>query len=149
MKRIYTIGSSNRTLPQFLALLDEHGIQTLVDVRSWPRSKRFAHFNRESLAPALESHNLTYLHLGRELGGMRREGYEAYMVTDRFQQEITNLESIATGSCVCFMCAEKDPTDCHRRFIAAELEERGWEVVHIIDPGKTRRRIEEQFELRF
>jgi len=77
---IYTLGTSDRTAEEFLALLGRLGVELVVDVRRFPTS-RFVHFKREELKRLLEGGGVSYIYLGEELGGYRRKGYEAYVGT--------------------------------------------------------------------
>lgn len=135
--RIFTIGSSNRGLQEFLDLLKTHEIAVIVDVRIFPYSKRFPHFIKESLEENLPASGLNYRYLGKELGGYRRGGYEAYMGSPDFARGIKALEAIGREARTAFMCSERLPWRCHRRFIALDLLRRGWEVVHIIEKDRT------------
>lgn len=134
---ICTIGSSTRPFTEFLALLQSHQVATLVDVRIYPYSKRYPHFSKDLLEEMLPSGSVRYLYLGRELGGYRRGGFEAYMRTAEFASGIDALEVIGQDAKAAFMCCERFPWKCHRRFIAAELEQQGWQVIHIIDKDRT------------
>ncbi|MFQ5657654.1 MAG: DUF488 family protein, partial [Candidatus Methylomirabilales bacterium] len=118
---------------EFLDLLQTYEISTVVDVRLFPYSKRFPHFVKEQLEEYLSSAGLRYVHLGRELGGYRDGGYEGYMDTLEFARGVDALEMIGREVRAAFMCAERLPWKCHRRFIASELERRGWWVIHIIE----------------
>ncbi|MFQ5989679.1 MAG: DUF488 family protein [Candidatus Methylomirabilales bacterium] len=134
---IYTIGSSTRAFSEFLELLRMYEIATLVDVRISPYSKRFPHFSKQSLEELLPSQTVGYVYLGKELGGYRREGYEAYMQSAKFARGIEALEAVGQGAAAAFMCSERLPWKCHRRFIASALERRGWRVIHIIEKDRT------------
>lgn len=92
---IYSVGHSTRSQEDFVTLLRAHGIQTLVDVRRWPTSARFPHFAREALESSLAAVRVCYLHLGKELGGYRAGGYEAYMQTHEFVAGLDALEALA------------------------------------------------------
>src|SRR6185369_11635936 len=70
---LYTIGHSNRSLEDFLALLDAHSVRGVADVRAFPTSRRLPHFNREPLAAALDAHGLGYDWIPH-LGGRRHDG---------------------------------------------------------------------------
>lgn len=137
MKKIFTVGSSNRTWDEFLSLLKIYRIQALADVRRFPTSK-FGHFKRENLAGALEKAGIDYIYLGQELGGYRSGGYEKYTSSERFKEGVEMLEKLAEKESVAIMCAEKLPQRCHRRFIGSNLKRRGWQVIHIIDEGHER-----------
>lgn len=136
MKKIATIGTSDRKPGEFIEVLQHHGIQLLVDIRRFPTS-RFSHFNKENLEKLCHNNKIDYLWLGDLLGGYRKEGYEAYMATNTFLDGLAQLESRAGAQATAFCCAERFPWKCHRRFIAQELHNKGWEVFHIIDRDKT------------
>ncbi len=109
MATIYTIGHSTRTLDELVAALLAHGIGTLVDIRSFPMSRRLPHFNRESLERELPKHGIAYVWM-RELGGRRKKvrdtsphtglrsagfrNYADYMLTPQFEQAIVQLLAI-------------------------------------------------------
>ena len=135
-RTIFSVGSSNRTWEEFLGLLKRYGVEMLADVRRFPQSSRFEHFTREKLEGALKEAGLGYIFLGEELGGFRKEGYQAYVTTPSFLEGISRLEGIAKEARTAFVCAERLPWRCHRRFIGFELAKRGWEVIHLIDEGR-------------
>lgn len=130
---IYTIGTSNRSIEEFIGILKKYQIATVIDVRSFPKSERFPHFNRENLREALEKEDIGYFYLGDKLGGFRKGGYENYTKTEEFAKGIEKLEEIAELSLSVFFCAEKLFFRCHRRFISDVLTEKGWKVIHIVD----------------
>jgi uncharacterized protein (DUF488 family) len=132
---LFTLGTSNRSFNEFLALFKEHGIEAGVDIRSFPTS-RFPHFKKESLQRNLLSEGIQYLYLGKELGGFRKGGYPAYMETDSFQKGLDRLEEMGREKKTAFFCCEKFPWKCHRRWISERLIQRGWHVIHIIMKGK-------------
>jgi uncharacterized protein (DUF488 family) len=134
-KMIFTIGTSTRGIEEFLRLLKQYNINNVVDVRSFPSSK-FPHFCQKELKDFLAKNNITYMYLGKELGGFRRGGYEKHMQTYLFGEGLNRLEQIAQTSNTAFMCAEKFPWRCHRRFISFALQGKGWDVVHIIDTDR-------------
>jgi len=132
---LWTIGHSNRSIEKFLALLTEHKIAVLVDIRSFPTSK-VEHFKREEMEKWLPEHGIEYVWLGKELGGYRRGGYEAHMKTKLFREGIDKLLELARQKRVCIMCMERNPKYCHRRFLTAYLERKGVEVIHILEKGQ-------------
>jgi len=136
MKTIYSIGHSNRSIEDFLALLKQNNIDTLIDVRSSPVSK-WEQFRKENLSRSLSDDGYKYVYLGRELGGFRKGGYERYTRTEEFKKALEEVEAYALDKEIAFMCAERFPWKCHRRYISRALEEKGWKVIHIIDKDKT------------
>jgi len=134
-KIIYTIGSSRRTEEEFFEILRAYDIDTLVDVRSFPKSK-LEHFSRENLSETLKDSGIEYVYLGKELGGFRKGGYESYSHTEDFHSGVSKLEEIASRGKTVFMCAERFPWKCHRRYISRALNRRGWKVIHIIEKDR-------------
>lgn len=134
-KWIYTMGTSNRSAEEFIGVLKSFGIEAVVDVRRFPVS-RLEHFGRDELAVLLGQAGLAYFYLGAELGGFRREGYESFTRTAEFKSGLQKLEELASKKRSAVVCAERFPWRCHRRFIARELEKRGWRVEHILEKGK-------------
>jgi uncharacterized protein (DUF488 family) len=107
--RIWTIGHSTRAIDDFISLLKENEINLLADVRAWPGSKRYPHFNKEALAESLTAHGIRYEHFP-ELGGKRKSkpdsrntawrnasfrGYADYMETEQFQKGVERLLAFA------------------------------------------------------
>lgn len=133
--KIYTIGHGALTLEEFLRRLQVHGLKTLADVRRFPTSKRHPQFTRANLAAALNEKGIVYDWLGETLGGYSTGGYEAYANTGTFRQGCDELMNLAQAQPLAFMCAELDYRGCHRRFIAAYLQKRGAEVLHIDKMG--------------
>jgi uncharacterized protein (DUF488 family) len=132
---IYTLGTSTRTLDEFIELFREHEIEAVVDIRSFPTS-RFPHFIKEPIKKAFESEGIHYHYLGKELGGFRKGGYLAYMETDSFKKGLERLEEIGIEKKTAFFCSERFPWKCHRRYVAERLSQRGWKVIHIIEKGR-------------
>jgi len=134
---VWTIGHSSRSAEYFVGLLKEHNIEVLVDVRSFPTSK-VVHFKKGQMEKWLPNHGFEYIWLGKELGGYRRGGYEAHMKTELFGEGVRRLLGIARKKRLCMMCLEPNPKYCHRRYISAQLERRGVEVVHILKKEQVR-----------
>ena len=110
---VFTVGHSNHPLEGFVALLLQHGVTALADVRSVPHSRRHPQFNREALAAALETRGIDYVFLGRELGGRPRDpalyehgrvSYERVLRTEQFRAGIGRVlrerRGIRSLSCV-------------------------------------------------
>ena len=146
---VFTIGHSTRSLEDFLALLEEHGVELLADVRRFPGSRRFPHFTREPLAAALTEAGMDYRHLPG-LGGHRKPrpdsphthwtnaGFRAYadhMETAEFKGAFAQLLKLADDLTTALMCAEAVPWRCHRQLVADALVAGGRRVVHIFAPG--------------
>jgi uncharacterized protein (DUF488 family) len=149
MRTVHTIGHSTRPAGVFTGLLRRHGITTLADVRSVPRSRHNPQFDREALAACLEALGIGYVHLPA-LGGMRRprpdsvnlglrsagfRGYADHMRTEEFERGLDRLEAVAGTGAAAIMCAEAEPWRCHRALLADALLARGWRVLHIRDAG--------------
>ena len=135
MKRIYTLGTDRRSEEDFIEILFAYDIKSLIDVRSFPKS-RIPLFTRENLKNILDREGIAYHFLGKELGGFRKGGYVPYLVTDDFVKGLELLESIAETKTSVIVCAERFPWKCHRKWISRELHKRGWQVEHILDKGK-------------
>jgi uncharacterized protein (DUF488 family) len=133
---IYSLGHGNRSWEELLALLRWADVRVLVDVRRWPRSKRHPHFSRDALEAAARAEGVVYRDLGPSLGGFRPEGYEAYTKSEAFKLGLDGLVALADEQNTAFMCAERLPERCHRRFIARELVRRGLEMRHLLEPGE-------------
>jgi uncharacterized protein (DUF488 family) len=148
---IWTIGHSTRTIEEFLEILHEWRIEILVDVRHFPGSRRFPHFNKPELSRALSAAGICYEHLV-ELGGRRPvkadshnlawrnasfRGYADYMESEAFREGIDRLLKIASAGRTAIMCSEAVWWRCHRSMIADDLKVRGVEVLHIMGLHKT------------
>ncbi len=136
LKIIYTLGTSNRSLKEFLDLLKGYQIEQILDVRSFPVSKRYPHFSREKLAASLLQQGISYFWLGKELGGYRKGGYEAFIESEIFHEGLYKLVALARQKTSAIVCAERFPWHCHRGYISQKLEEMGFEVRHIIEKGR-------------
>lgn len=132
---LYTLGTSNRNIDDFLDILRFYEIKVVVDIRRFPVSKRFPHFRKESLEGVLKENGISYIHI-EALGGYRKGGYESYMETDEFKTALQKLLEIAKNERVCIICAEKFPWRCHRRFVSRALEKYNFDLHHIIEKGK-------------
>jgi uncharacterized protein (DUF488 family) len=147
---LWTIGHSTREFEEMVGLLAENKIELLVDVRSFPGSRKFPQFNTESLKQTLPEHGVEYLHL-KELGGRRRakpdskntswrseafRGYADYMETEDFRKGIDELIDLAEEKRVAIMCSEAVWWRCHRSMIADFLKAAGVRVLHIMGDRK-------------
>jgi uncharacterized protein (DUF488 family) len=147
---LYTIGHSTRPLDDLIAALRAHAIETLVDIRAFPRSRRLPQFNSESLAANLPQAGTRYIWV-KELGGYRKKirndspniglrnqsfrNYADYMLTEEFEQAMRRLIELAEQSRVAYMCAERVYFHCHRMLVSDWLVTHGHAVMHIDATG--------------
>ena len=149
---ILTVGHSTRSIEDFVALLRDHGVTTLADIRTIPRSRRNPQYESSALANALETAGIRYVHLPG-LGGLRRprrdspngawrnesfRGYADYMQTDTFARALEDVLELARRGRLALMCAEAVPWRCHRSLVADALAVRGVPVAHIVGAGLAR-----------
>jgi len=144
---VLTIGHSNRSMEEFLALLKQHAVEVLADVRSQPHSKYVSHFDHANLKRSIEAAGLQYVFLGQELGGMPdgkefydAEGHVVYSriaASEPFRLGIARLLEGIRKYRVAIMCGEEDPANCHRRLLVSKvLMEQGVGVRHIRGDGR-------------
>lgn len=126
--------------------MDAYHIRNVIDVRRFPKSRRYPWFNREALEVEFQSRGFVYLWLGDLLGGFRKDGYDAYKMEAAYLRGLEEVERTAISSMVTLICAEKLPWKCHRLQIAGSLEERGWDMVHIIDRDRICQQKQETFK---
>ncbi len=136
--KVYSIGHSNRSFSDFLSILLNYEINHLVDVRHYPVSNRFPHFNREAFEDSFSNspEGLKYSFLGKDLGGKRNIDYSKYMKSDSFISGMKELFKIAKYENTCFMCAEKNYLHCHRKFIADKFIQLNWQVLHLVEKNR-------------
>jgi len=150
MATLYTIGHSTRSLDELIAVLQHHSIQTLVDIRAFPVSRRLPHFNRESLESGLAAAGIRYVWM-KALGGYRKKtredspntglrnasfrNYADYMLTLEFETAAHELVQRAEESRTAYMCAERVWFHCHRMLVSDWLVAHGHTVLHIDGEG--------------
>lgn len=155
---LYSIGHSNASITDFLALLERFRIALLADTRSKPYSRYNPHFSRQPLAQALQQHNIEYVFMGQELGGRPaatefyfasgKVDYEQLAAATFYQAGIDRLLELGARGRVAFMCSEGDYKKCHRYWlITRTLVERGSAVEHILHSGKVAQTEASEFEL--
>jgi len=145
---IFTVGHSVRTIGDFIALLQAHGVRSIVDVRSIPMSRHNPQFNTDALKQSLRSEHIGYKH-SKKLGGLRHakkdsinlgwrnasfRGFADYMATPEFSEGLKALMTGAKATPTAIMCAEAVPWRCHRSLIADALTKNGWLVKDIMSP---------------
>jgi uncharacterized protein (DUF488 family) len=144
---VFTIGHSTRSADQFLDLLRGARVERVWDIRTFPGSRRYPHFNAERLAQELPAQGIVYEHRP-ELGGRRRpstdgsptawrnegfRGYAEYMQTPEFRTALDHLIAASGEMPTAMMCSEAVPWRCHRNLVSDALVARGIEVHHIMD----------------
>jgi uncharacterized protein (DUF488 family) len=150
---VFTIGHSTRTISEFAALLQEAGVDTLVDIRSIPRSRTNPQFNADTLPAALAEFGIA-CRPAPALGGLRHHkkgappspnlywrvaafrNYADYAETPAFRAGLDELEHLAKDRRCAIMCAEAVWWRCHRRIVADYLLNDGFDVRHVLGPGK-------------
>jgi len=147
--RVFTLGHGNRTAEELAAVLVAHGVERVCDVRSFPRSRRWPHFDRAALEALLPDRGVEYAWLGRELGGFRKprpdsphtalaegfRGYADHMEGKTFRRGLDRLREFAGERPTACLCAELDWRHCHRRHLADALVAEGVAVLHLRDAG--------------
>jgi uncharacterized protein (DUF488 family) len=147
---LYTIGHSTRTIEELIEALRAHEIQTLVDIRAFPMSRRLPQFNREALEKSLPAAGIQYVWM-KALGGYRKKileesphialrnqsfrNYADYTLSPEFEQAIAELLGLAEKSRTAYMCAERMYFQCHRMIVSDWLVAHGHEVKHIDGTG--------------
>jgi uncharacterized protein (DUF488 family) len=148
---IWTVGHSTRSAQEFNEILVAHRIGALVDVRSFPGSRRYPHFNKPDLSRTLEAIGIRYSH-SPQLGGRRRSSpdskntawknpsfraYADHMESEEFKKGIEDLFKLSEEKRTAIMCAEALWWRCHRSLIADFLKAKGVEVIHVVNGEKT------------
>ncbi len=147
---VFTLGHSTRAAAEVIGMLQEAGVERLVDVRRFPGSRRHPQFGRDALAAALAAAAIEYRH-EPDLGGRRQplpdspntawrvaafRGYADHMESAEFRAALERLIAGAAERPTAILCAEAVPWRCHRRLIADALVARGLEVVDLLEPGR-------------
>jgi uncharacterized protein (DUF488 family) len=148
--KIWTVGHSTRSGEEFVEILRSHQVQVLVDVRTYPGSRRYPQFNRDVLDKNLALQEIRYQHEPR-LGGRRKpradshnsawrneqfRGYADHMETEEFKRGVEELLELAAEKRVAIMCAEAVWWRCHRSLVSDYLKAEGHEVLHILNKEK-------------
>lgn len=148
---LWTVGHSTRSWEDFIALLHEAGIRTLVDVRRFAGSRRHPQFSGETMARALPLEGIAYVPIV-DLGGRRSpradspndawrnasfRGYADYMDTPAYRDAREQLARLAHAAPTAVMCAEAMWWQCHRSLISDDFKASGWSVLHLQSRGRT------------
>ncbi len=146
MATVFTLGHSNRSFEDYLAILQAHRIEALVDIRSFPASRKWPWFNRESLERALPQAGIEYRWM-KQLGGRRKRlrqdspntglrveafrNYADYMLTEEFRRGAEAVVALAEKKRTAIMCAEALYYRCHRMLVSDWLTAHGHTVLHL------------------
>jgi uncharacterized protein (DUF488 family) len=151
MSSIFSLGHGTRPIEELIHVLRAADVKMLADIRSAPGSRRHPQFGQAVLAASLKAAGVEYVHL-RGLGGRRDaapdsphvalkvdafRGYADHMSTDEFAADCARLVAIAREGATAFMCAETLWWRCHRRLLSDRLMVDGWDIVHLVAPGRS------------
>ena len=152
MASVWTVGHSNHPIERFVEILNAHGIERVIDVRRFPASRKWPHFNAASLAMSLPAAGIDYVGMP-EMGGRRKaapdsphtawrveafRGYADFMDTPEFAESLRRVIELSAEKRSALMCAESLPWRCHRSLIADALLARGFEVLEILSEKEAR-----------
>jgi len=141
---LFTIGYEGLVQDQLLDLLVGNGVQTVLDVRAVPLSRK-AGFSKNVLGASLLARGIRYLH-DRRLGTPKpgrdaaRKGhssvmhdiFDAHMLTPSAQEGLVDAVGLAGESRICLLCFERAPHDCHRSILASLIQKRtGQPIRHL------------------
>jgi len=149
---IYTVGHGAVAAEELAAILKQASVESVVDVRRYPGSRRHPQYERTAMAVWLQSYGIGYRWEER-LGGRRRpspdsinlglrnaqfRAYADHMAGAEFRDAIADLLGASNEGRTAIMCSESVWWRCHRRLVADHLvlvESRP--VVHIFHDGRT------------
>jgi uncharacterized protein (DUF488 family) len=136
---IYTIGHGRHPFDYFLGLLKQHGIEVVVDVRAFARS-RWPQYNGLVFAELLRENGIGYEHIP-ETGGKNKPS------PDDLEWGLNRIIEIASELTTAIMCSESKPlsdhkiprANCHRiGMLSPRLRAKGVErIIHILASGET------------
>ncbi|MFT0548686.1 DUF488 family protein [Allopusillimonas ginsengisoli] len=149
----FTIGHSTRTLEELAAMLNDAGVEMLVDIRTVPRSRTNPQYNEDTVGNSLKEFGIAYERIA-ELGGLRSKSktiprdengfwqnasfhnYADYALSEEFHQGLDQLIALGREQRIAMMCSEAVWWRCHRRIVADHLMARGEDVIHIMGLGR-------------
>jgi len=158
MDLIYSIGHSNHEAQRLISLLQQHGVDLVLDVRSSPWSARYPQFNQEELSRSLRDSRIAYEHFGMWFGARQTDedfytpagwlNYAWFTASSIFKAGMSQLDiQLVKGKTPALLCAEKDPFDCHRAIMVSRaLSLSGYEIKHILADGTIQ--TQEELDLR-
>ena len=142
---VLTIGHSTHSWERFLTILRSAGVTAIADVRTAPYSRLCPHFNRDELREGLRVNDISYVFLGKELGGRPSErnlycdgvaNYEKMSKAPAFDKGLQRVIEGAQKYRIALMCSEQNPLDCHRCLLVGRaLADRGVNVNHVLSDG--------------
>lgn len=146
---IYTIGHGDRTFAELLDAIETHSVRTIIDVRSEPYSRHAPEFSRPLLDEEATANGLGYRWFGDRLGGRPDDpslhnaagetDWDALAASPGFRGAADEVAELSRGATAVLLCSERDPDHCHRSFLLGPaMEERGFEVRHILSDGSLR-----------
>lgn len=146
MKDIYTIGYSGLKIDDFISILTKYNITCLIDVRSNPYSKFHVDYNKNNLQNILKSNEILYRNYKVEFGARQEDlqyytdGYldfSKYAKSKSFIEGVKKVEAgIKMNYTFAFMCAEKDPSTCHRNImVGRQFYDLGYTIKNILSDG--------------
>lgn len=142
---LLTLGHSTHSIERFIALLRGAGATAVADVRSSPYSRYSPQYSKDALRSALSEAGIAYTFLGEEFGARStdsfcyRNGKVQYSKLAQSSPFADGIQRVFEGSMkyrIAFVCAEKDPIECHRALLVARaFSDRGKSVSHIHSDG--------------
>ncbi|CAM3552798.1 DUF488 family protein [Dermacoccus barathri] len=146
-----TIGHSDRSIAEFLELLEAARVDVVVDVRRLPGSRKYPWFDQDALTASLQERAICYVHLTALTGRRPKQpdvpdevnalwqnrsfhNYADFTLSDEFAEGLAQLRSL-DAEVPAMLCSEAVWWRCHRRLIADQLLAAGETVRHIMGPG--------------
>ena len=150
----FTIGHSNRTIEEFIGLLDDHDVELVVDVRRFPGSARYPQFDEDALAATLSEAGIDFRRSTGLTGRRPRSAdvpaevnawwenrsfhnYADHALGEEFRWALSELREWGQERRSAVMCSEAVWWRCHRRIIADHLLAHGEDVLHVMGSGRS------------
>ena len=131
---VFTIGYEGLDIDTFILLLAEHNIETVVDIRELPLSRKPG-FSKKALTDVLNRSGFEYVHMAdlgcpklvrdryREDGSWNRYAARFLKHLKTQRSAIYNLSGLVRRSNCALLCFEADFSFCHRSMVAAAVRE--------------------------
>ncbi len=158
-KTVFTIGYSGFPNPKdFLQCLKDNGIRLLIDVRSSPFSAYYQQYDKPAISALLKANGIQYRHFAREFGARQeseefyrngRLDFELFAKSVQFAEGVEKIKwALERSYSPVLMCAEKEPSTCHRTImVARRFHEMGFPICHLMPDGKTKTQQDIETEL--